>query len=376
MKDEGIRDDMSDLIYLVSCAVNETIPDAERVRDMDLAALFAAASGHMLAAAAAAALASAGVHDARFERAATSSLLRNAQMDTEMDTLFLRLEEAGIWYMPLKGVILQDLYPSYGMREMADRDILFDADRAEDVRAVMEDLGFRTESFGETHHDCYIKEPVCNFELHRVLFNPAADKGISAYFDAAAERLLTDGCKKRFTPEDHYLFLIAHEYKHFARAGTGLRSILDTYVYLKNTALDMAYVSAELEKLGIADFEAANRSLALHLFGDGELTEADRDMLDYILSSGVYGTEQHRYENRFKNRFKNSGRSRLGYMLRRFFVPISKKKPDYEAFAEQYPVFYRYRILLPLLPFYRLCRSLAEGRFAVEAKAIGSAKKG
>ena len=186
MKGESIRDDMSDLIYLVSCAVNETVPDAERVRDMDLAALFAAASGHMLAAAAAAALASAGVHDARFERAATSSLLRNAQMDAEMDTLFRRLEEAGIWYMPLKGVILQDLYPSYGMREMADRDILFDAGRAEDVRAVMEDLGFRTESFGETHHDCYIKEPVIrNGKVDIIGIINKIDKGEIRPFTAA-----------------------------------------------------------------------------------------------------------------------------------------------------------------------------------------------
>ena len=39
------------------------------------------------------------------------------------------------------------------MREFADHDILIDASRAEDVRAVMEGLGFTAGHFGTGNHD-------------------------------------------------------------------------------------------------------------------------------------------------------------------------------------------------------------------------------
>ena len=56
----------------------------------------------------------------------------------------------------------------------------------------------------------------------------------------------------------------------------------------------MDYVTAEAEKLGMAEFEAANRSLAQHLFSAGGADGKDKEMLDYILSSGVYGNLSNR----------------------------------------------------------------------------------
>ena len=77
---------------------------------------------------------------------------------------------------------------------------------------------------------------------------------------------------------------------------------MDTYVYLKKKgdALDWNYIAGELDKLGIADFESQNRSLALHLFSVEKLTEQDEEMLDYILSSGTYGTVQNCVSNKVK----------------------------------------------------------------------------
>lgn len=56
-------------------------------------------------------------------------------------------------------------------------------------------------------------------------------------------------------------------------------------------------------------------------------------------------------------------------MLNRFSVPIRKTHPDYIAYAEQYPLFYEYKILLPMLPFYRILQSAKAGRFLKELKA-------
>lgn len=129
-----------DLIYLVSCAVNGVKPDPERITGMDLDALYKLASDHYLSAVVAHALEQVGVQDARFVKAKEHSALKNATMDMEMDAIFAELDKAGIWHMPLKGTLLQHLYPVYGMRQMSDHDILFDAKRADDVKSIMEKL--------------------------------------------------------------------------------------------------------------------------------------------------------------------------------------------------------------------------------------------
>lgn len=176
--------------------------------------------------------------------------------------------------------------------------------------------------------------------------------------------------EKHLSPEDFYLHVIAHDYKHYSWGGTGLRPLMDTWVYLQKVTLDMDYVTAEAEKMGMAEFEAANRSLALHVFSGAELTEAERERMDHILSSGVYGSTVHHMENMVaKCRY-----GKLGYALERFSVPVSKKNKSYADYARQYPFFYKYKIFLPLLPFYRTFRSMKAGRFKSEARAIKNAK--
>ena len=359
-----------DLIDLVSCAVNGVKPDPERVAGMDLDAIYKLASRHLLAATVAPALKAAGVQDVRFAKALEHSALKSSTMDMEMDALFAELDAAGIWHMPLKGTVLQHLYPVYGMRQMSDHDILFDAGRANDVKAIMENLGFSAEHFGAGNHDVYHKEPVSNFEMHRELFGQGHEEKLYAYYRNIEKRLLGDGYEKHFSPEDFYIYMTAHEYKHYTLSGTGLRSLLDTYVYLQRQSLDMDYVAAETEKLGIADFEASNRSLAQHLFSGETITEADKEMLDYILSSGVYGTLDHRVENRLQK----YGGGKLRYALRRVTVPMSKKNPEYYAFASYFPFFYKHKILLPLLPAWRILRGLKSGRLAAEVKTLKKQK--
>lgn len=361
-----------DLIYLAACAVNRETPDPARVAAMDLDALYQLAAKHLLAATVAPALQVAGVQDERFSKAFQHSVLKSSTMDMEMEALFAELEAAGIWYMPLKGVVLQHLYPIYGMRQMSDHDILFDAERADELKSIMEGQGFHVKSFGENYNDAYVKPPVSNFEMHRALFGARGrNQKLYAYYQNIQDRLLGDGFEKHFSPEDFYLYMIAHAYKHYLWRGTGLRSLLDTYVYLQKESPDLAFVTAEAEKLGMGEFEAANRSLSLRLFSGEELTLADREMLNYMMSSGVYGSLDHELENQVK-RF---GHGKLRYTLTRFSVPFRKSNQKYAAFSKTYPLFYQHKLLLPLLPFYRVARSIKSGRLQAEAKALKHTKQ-
>lgn len=358
-----------DVIYLVSCAVNERIPDKARIASMDREAVFALAARHMIRSAVAFALESAGCSDKQSGSTIAAAQWKTVIFQKTLEDIKKELEEAGIWYMPLKGAVLKDLYPKYSMREFVDHDILFDASRAEDVKAIMEGLGFTSWRFGVNNHDCYYKNPCLNFEMHRTLFDPNQEEKLYTYYQHVEDQLLGDGCEKHFSPEDFYVYFLAHEYKHYYRGGTGLRSLLDTYVYLSKIRLDINDVEAKTEKLGIREFEEQYRALSLHLYGGEALTAFDREMLDYILSSGANGSIIHSVQNKMRK----NGWGKFRYMLNRFSVPISKKNPYYTIYAGVYPFFYQHKVLLPLLPFYRTFLAIRAGRFKAEAKAVKNA---
>ena len=360
-----------DVIFLVSCAVNGTAADKARVDAMDLDQVFVFAGRHMLTALVSAALLKAGCKDRRVSEAKARAVRREVVFSDALEKVKKGLTEKDIWFMPLKGAVLKKYYPGFGSREYADCDILFDAVRAADVRALMEEQGYTAEHFGAGPHDVYHKAPFLNFEMHRYLFSPGIGNGIYEYFASVESRICGEGPEKYFTPEDLYLYILAHEYKHYSKRGTGLRSLLDTYVFLKAEDPDWAYVEAEAEKLGLAEFEKKNRSLALHLFAGEELTTEDQEMLEYILDSGVYGN----ISNSVNNSMRQYHWNKLQYMLDRFSVPGRETDQDYIAYAEQYPFFYKHKILLPMLPFYRILRSMKAGRFLKELKAIMGARQ-
>ncbi len=374
MTDLEYKKNIADIVYICSCAVNETKLDQGCIEAIDLDHLFEASQKHMLASMVGLALQSNGISTAAFKDAVALAQRKTVILNNELQGVISALEAEGIWYMPLKGAALKSHYPKFAMREMADCDILIDATRADDVKTIMEDLEFQVKRYGEFNDDDYYKPPVSSFEMHRALFGDTHDKNLYEYYQDVKERLLKDENNNygyHFSPEDFYVFMIAHEYKHYSTGGTGLRSLIDTYVYLRTTDLDMAYVFAEMEKLGIMDFEQKNRELSLALFNGELLTEEQEKMLNYIVASGTYGTLEHGVEN------KVAKTSKAQYFIRRVFGPLGKDDPYREQFKKRYAIFFNHPILLPVLPFYRLFKALKTSpkRIKAEANALRKAGK-
>ena len=345
--------------YLASCAVNGVEPEKNKISEIDFEKIFLFASYHLMSAVIAMALESAGFKNDHVKNSISFSVRKNIFFEATNEAVLKRFEEAGIWYMLLKGAVLKNYYPRYGMREMSDHDILFDASRAEDVKNIMEGLGFTTKYFGVGNHDVYYKEPLCNFEMHRGLFGISHEGKFYEYYSDVKSRLIKDDRNNygyHFSPEDFYVYMTAHEYKHYSAGGTGLRSILDIYVFLKKFGenLDFDYITREVEKLEISDFEKKNRLLALNLFGSHELTDENREMLEYIIYSGAYGN----LENSVRNRLKKYGRGTLGkikYLTAKIF-------PEREGIKTTYPFMSKYKALYPILVIYRLMKALLTKR--------------
>lgn len=352
------------MLYLVSCALTGAQAETEKIDGMNLYAVLAEAKKRMMVSLAGYALEKAGKSTPAFNEARAKALRKCALLASAREKIVAEFESRGIEYMLLKGAVISDYYPGFGLREMTDNDILIDSSRAEEVREIMTSLGYDVIHFGESAHDVYHMPPVISFEMHRSLFEAKHGEKLCGYYSDIFTRLVRNeiGCGYHFTAEDFYIFLIAHFYKHYSRAGAGLRPLADIYVWLnKNGAgMDMAYISAELEKLGMIDFEGDMRRLALAVFGAGTLTPEDEKNLGYLINSGNFGNTV----NRVNNGVRHSGgglKGKIRYALGRVFLPR-------EAIKKQFPFFARHRVLIPLLPLYRAF--LRPSRAFYELKAL------
>ena len=365
MTKEEYRKAIDEVIYLSGCVVNGEVPTKEHVASINLEHLYTAASKHNLCAIVGYALELAGVFDNSFIQAKAKAIRKVAVMEIDKELLFERFEQEKIWYLPLKGTVIKDLYPSIGLRQMADFDILFDSRYQKKVRDIFLELGFTCEHFEIGNHDVYFKKPVSNFEMHTALFGSSHKKEIYAYYRDVKRLMQKDNNNKygyHFSANDFYIYITAHEYKHYSGGGTGLRSLLDTYIIWKKFGdeLDTDYIRTETDKLDITDFEQNNKQLALDLFSGNELSSEEQEMFEYIVFSGTYGNIKHSVENKVQ-KYGGGKKGKRKYILSRLFLSME----DIKAY---YPFFYKHKILLPGLFFYRLGRAVTVSRKKTKAQ--------
>ncbi len=195
-------------------------------------------------------------------------------MDEECKKTTDYMESQGIWYIPLKGMLIKELYPRCGMRHMSDYDILVNPDGQEKMQAFMEKRGYERKSSVSAVHDSYYKAPIDNFELHRALFGECHYHIWYEYYKDVKQRLVQDeGCRLRFREENFCVYITVHVRKHHKAAGAGIRTLMDFYVYnnAKSKSLDWDYIKPKLEKLELTEFEQMSRELAFILFSTPDM---------------------------------------------------------------------------------------------------------
>jgi hypothetical protein len=357
-----VKETAYEAVYLCGCALNGIVPDKAGIYKTNPEQLYKFGEFHSLTALICTALESAGIRSKSFVEAKAKAIRKVILLDDERAKIADFMEEKGIWYMPLKGVILKDLYPQIGVRQMSDNDILFDKSYRNEIRQFMESRGYKTEHFGIDTHDVYQKPPIYNYEMHVSLFGIMHDEKLEKYYRSVKDRLISCGGQQfRFSDEDFYIYITAHEYKHYSGGGTGLRSLADRYVYnrAKGEGLDRKYIAAELKKLGIAEFEEQMRLLAEKIFSDPVnfseklLSDSEKKQLDFILFSGTYGTLENNVENKLTSLSgeKVTFSAKVKYIWKRFF-------PAPRVLVTFYPFFGRHKLLLPFGYIYRIFKGI------------------
>lgn len=329
MENSQVSGLVSALTYLTHCALHGKTAQLSRLAGVKPEELFCFATEQSMDAMAAWALDGALPPEkyAPWKNARERALRRNLLLDMERRQICAAMEEFGIWYMPLKGSVMKDLYPKMEMRQMTDQDILFDTTHREKMRQFMLARGYDPKGHSDTHHDIYHKDPVYNIELHHTLFELHCDLRMVEYYENVKDRMIPDregSFAHHFSDEDFYIYLMAHAYKHYCDHGVGLRSIVDVYVYeRKKPQLDWAYVEAESEKLGMGEYERSCRTLAKKLFAGEtveELTDQELALINFCADSGTHGKEGAFITHELKTKEgKITFGSKVRYLWRRLF---------------------------------------------------------
>ncbi|MDR0890031.1 MAG: nucleotidyltransferase family protein [Oscillospiraceae bacterium] len=284
----------------------------------------------------------------------------------ELQALLIAFARENVSALPLKGSCIKHLYPSADMRYMSDTDLLIRPEQARAVRSCMEALGYRVEKFDAGSTDLYTSAHAMHYELHRCVADEGHSEETVRFLSSLLDIAQPGESALALSPEAHYAYILCHMIKHFIYGGTGMRSVLDVYICREKWKMDAAKREALLQKLGIASFEENVYNLALTWFAEGQADERLQEMGDYILHSGVFGTEPARVEDRL---LMQKG-SRKTYLLRRLF-------PNPSVMRREYPILKKLPVFLPFFWIWRVIAAglLRRKKISAELRAVEQAQE-
>ena len=287
----------------------------------------------------------------RWRRSQTTNMARSLVQRQERDRILNALTEQGIDVLPLKGCQMIEMYPKPEYRQMADLDIMIRGEQAERVRSCLEDLGYDCLRFDVTNEDTYGKKPFMHLEMHRTLMSEASSELLlKEYFRDAWGRALPEReipHRYYFSWDDYYIYMLAHFYKHYNSRGSGIRNVMDLWVFrqVHGSELNQDYVERELRKMKLTEFRSSMEELSDRWFGSSFSPLPSQEELEMvIITSGAYGLRSTGREKLLQRLRKEYGKDRgtIRYMQELIF-------PSYQKIIVKYPRFYGYQKFLPVL---------------------------
>ncbi|WP_302162818.1 nucleotidyltransferase family protein [uncultured Fusobacterium sp.] len=271
---------------------------------------------------------------------------RDLIQKSELEKILNIFEKNQIKNIVLKGFELKKLYPKSDMRFMSDIDILISKKNAEKVSLIMNELGYKTMSYGKEKDDIYFKEPIMNVEIHNALFNIHYKKYNSFFKNLDEMKNLISKTKYQynFSNEDFFLFLFIHTVKHYLYSGIGIRIVMDIYLYLKakEKILNWDYINNSLQKLELLEFFKIFNHFTKTWFEDEKESEIDIEIGKYIFNSGTYGnTKNNRLNILFSAKEINIKKSKVKSIFSIIF-------PSLEIMQISYPILKKLPFFLPI----------------------------
>lgn len=281
-----------------------------------------------------------------FDRDFNKYVVHDAKQKSFAKKLFKAFEEQGIDFMPVKGIIIRELYPSSSMRVSGDIDILVGKDCFEKARQLMLDFGFEFNDFDgvEGHNDQEFHKKNLSIELHTSL--TPFDSLQYEYFSKAFERArLKEGFAHYYemTDEDFYIYILYHMYKHFIKGGVGIKYYLDLFIINSKMSFDEEYISTELEKIGLNKFNRVSKELSEVFFGDRQPDQSLTELARFVYVSGAHGESEFYKTAIFMGagtEHTDTSKNKRKYFKEAWFI-------GRKAMSEKYPILNKLPFLLP-----------------------------
>lgn len=277
---------------------------------------------------------------AGFKKQIMTAVYRYEKLQYELTRLKDVLNEAKIPFIPLKGSVIRKFYPEPWLRTSCDIDVLVkekDIERASEL--LTERMSYKKERKG-SHDVSLFSESGIHLELHYSLIEEKrienAELLLQSVWDHAAA--VSDTYEYILSDEMFYYYHIVHMAKHFVETGgCGIRPFLDVWVLNHRIDFDREKREKLLSDGGLDVFAKQAELLSEVWFGNAEHTEITRQMEEYILRGGVYGTTT----NRVAVQQQKQG-GKMKYALSKIFIP-------YDVIKFHYPILQKHKWLTPIM---------------------------
>ena len=288
------------------------------------------------------------------------SMLVSLRQMYEIEQIEKAFEAENVAYMPLKGIILKDIYPKPEMRPMGDADILIRLEQYPKITAIMEQLQFSFQY--ESDHELVWKKPTLFLELHKSIMT-TYNKDFYRYFGTGWEiaKRVPNVSRYEMSAEDFYIFAFVHFTKHYRISGIGIKHLIDLWVYIHtHSNLDWAYIDNELQKMHLSAFHVnVRKTIDVWFHGDKE-TDVTELITNVIFNSGQYGTAEMAIINRSLQNGKHSiSQIKVARIFQGIFLPYSTMK-------KKYSILKKVPILLPFMWLVRCFEILLHDKIGIK----------
>lgn len=295
------------------------------------------------------------------------SVYYEAKHIPQITGLFQRFDDEDIPYLPLKGYVIRNYYPSPELRTMSDIDFLInenDIGRAH--RTVL------TEEFTFDHntdrHLCYFKPPMLNLEMHRALYTSTEEifkDGYPKYYHAdnvwGRLRFCDDKSRRlEMDRTDFFIHFMLHLVRHFIRSEVSVRHIID-YKLIKDRhhiSLKEKVLSSYFHELGLETFVDCIDRLSENWFGHEKTDSLLDEVGDFILKGYAQNDEM----SVSKVVSANAANKRSGILFQKYLCAAGFFCPSAERIRKIYPKLGRSAFFLPLGYICWYLKRMANGR--------------
>ena len=281
-----------------------------------------------------------------FNRQHQLAVYRHEQISYEYGRICETLERAKIPFMPLKGSIIKEYYPEPWMRTSCDIDVLVHPEHLGAAISVLKgELDYKEEG-GYSNEISLHSFSGVHLELHHILMEKFYEDWEHILSNIWHKAYLKKGADYWYlmANEMFYFYHIAHMAKHFEYlGGSGIRSIIDTYLLNQKWEFDREKTKSLLTKGKLATFATMVERLSLIWFEEETYDALTEDSETYILRGGIYGTMNNQVAAQVEKRGKR------GYVFNRIFEPYSTLKI-------KYPKLKKHKWLYPFYQVKRWCK--------------------